>query len=128
MVNNKCRIMVIDDEPIVGRRLKQIFEKAGYDVAAFTNGGPALQELEINTYDIIVTDLKMEDISGMQELDAAREKNPRIKVIIMTAFAEMETAKEAFRKGVFDFIAKPVQIDDLKQVIMNAEKEIAESK
>lgn len=116
--------MVIDDEPIVGKRLKQIFEKAGYNVAIFTSGAPALLELDENPYDIIVTDLKMEGLDGMQILEAAKEKNPDIKVIIITAFAEMETAKEAFRKGVFDFISKPVQVDALKQVIQRALQEL----
>jgi len=119
--------MVVDDEPIVGRRLKQIFEKAGYKVKVFTNGQPALEELKENVYDIIVTDLKMEGINGMKILESARDKNPRIKVIIITAFAEMETAKEAFKKGVFDFISKPVQVDVLRQVILRAEKEISDT-
>ncbi len=128
MESDKCRLMVVDDEPIVGKRLKQIFEKAGYKVEVFTQGLSALQELGEHTYDIIVTDLKMEGVNGMKILEAAIEKNPEIKVIIITAFAEMETAKEAFRKGVFDFISKPIQVDVLKQVILKAEKEISDFK
>ena len=128
MRNEKCRLMVVDDEPIVCKRLKQILEKAGYDVAVFDNGLHAINELEKNTYDIIVTDLKMEGVDGMMILEAAKKKNPGTKVIMVTGFAEMETAKQAFRKGVFDFISKPVEIDAIKQVILNAEKEISESK
>ena len=128
MVKGKCRLMVIDDEPIVGKRLKQIFQKAGYNTEVFTSGQPALKNLEENSYDIIVTDLKMEGVDGMKILEAASEKNPEIKVIIITAYAEMETAKEAFKKGVFDFIAKPFKIEELKQVILKAEKELSELK
>lgn len=124
METDKIRLLIVDDEPIVGKRLRQIFEKVGYEVAVFTQGRPALDELRKNTYDIVVTDLKMEDVDGMMILAAAREKNPGIKVIIITAFAEMETAREAFRKGVFDFISKPFQIDTLKQAIFKAEGEI----
>ncbi len=120
--------MVIDDEPIVCRRLKQILEKAGYEVAVFDDGVHAINELEKNTYDIIVTDLKMEGVDGMMILETAKRKNPGTKVIMITGFAEVETAKQAFRKGVFDFISKPVEIDAIKQVIRNAEKEISESK
>ena len=120
--------MVVDDEPIVCRRLKQILEKAGYEVTAFDNGVHAINELEKSAYDIIVTDLKMEGVDGMMILETAKRKNPGAKVIMITGFAEVETAKQAFRKGVFDFISKPVEINAIKQVIRNAEKEISESK
>lgn len=120
--------MVVDDEPIVCRRLKQILEKAGYEVTVFDNGAHAINELEKNTYDIIVTDLKMEGVDGMMILETAKRKNPGAKVIMITGFAEVETAKQAFRKGVFDFISKPVEINAIKQVIRNAEKEISEPK
>jgi len=128
MKENKCRLMVIDDEPIVCRRLKQILEKTGYEVDVFNDGADAIKGLGENSYDIIVTDLKMEGVDGMKILETARAKNPATKVIMITGFAEMETAREAFRKGVFDFISKPVEIDVIKQVISRAEKEIYESK
>jgi len=128
MTEQKCRLMVIDDEPIVCRRLKGILEKTGYDVVVFSNGAQAIDELAKNPYDIIVTDLKMEGVDGMKVLESAQRTNSGTKVIMITGFAEMETAKEAFRKGVFDFISKPVEIDVIKQVISKAEKEILESK
>jgi DNA-binding NtrC family response regulator len=124
METDRIRLLIVDDEPIVVKRLRQIFEKVGYQVAVFTQGRPALEDLNNNAYDIVVTDLRMEDVDGMKILEAARGKNPGIKVIIITAFAEMETAREAFRKGVFDFITKPFQIDTLKQAIFKAEEEI----
>ncbi|MEK6528954.1 MAG: response regulator [Nitrospirota bacterium] len=126
MEREKCLLMVVDDEPIVGKRLKQVFEKAGYRTGVFTDGPSALKDLKENSYNIVVTDLKMQDVDGMKILEAAREKNPDIKVIIITAYAEVETAKEAFKKGVFDFIAKPFRIDDLKKVIARAEKELSD--
>ena len=128
MEQGKYRLMVIDDEPIVGKRLRQILEKAGYDIKVFTDGRSALNDLRKNSYDIVVTDLKMEDVDGMKILEASIEKNPDIKVIIITGFAKIDTAKEAFKKGVFDFIAKPFKIEELKQVILRAEKEILDSK
>lgn len=124
MNSNRCRLMVVDDEPIVCRRLKQILEKAGYEVAVFNDGESAIKELERQAYNIIVTDLKMEGADGMKILETAREKNPGVKVIMITGFAEMETAKEAFKKGVFDFISKPVEVHTIKEVISRAEQEI----
>ncbi len=128
MPESKCRLMVIDDEPIVCRRLKQVLEKAGYEVVIFNDGAHAIDELDNSNYDIIVTDLKMEGIDGMKILEAAIEKNPVTKVIMITGFAEMETAKDAFKKGVFDFISKPVEINVIKDVIKKAEKEILKLK
>jgi DNA-binding NtrC family response regulator len=128
MNSDSCRLMVIDDEPIVCKRLKQILEKAGYEVAVFNEGENALQELDRLPYDIIVTDLKMEGVDGMKILETAREKNPGVKVIMITGFAEMETAKEAFKKGVFDFVSKPVEVQTIKQVVSRAAQEISESK
>ena len=128
MAESGCRLMVIDDEPIVCRRLKQVLEKAGYEVVVFNDGAHAIEELDNSPYDIIVTDLKMEGIDGMKILEAAIEKNPVTKVIMITGFAEMETAKDAFKKGVFNFISKPVEINVIKDVIKKAEKEISELK
>jgi DNA-binding NtrC family response regulator len=125
MNSNRCRLMVVDDEPIVCKRLKQILEKAGYEVAVFNDGENAIQELDRLPYDIIVTDLKMEGVDGMKILETAREKNPGVKVIMITGFAEMETAKEAFKKGVFDFVSKPVEVQTIKQVVSRAEEEIS---
>jgi DNA-binding NtrC family response regulator len=124
MENNKCRLMVIDDEAIVCKRLKQIFEKSGYDVSVFIDSTLAIGELSINNYDIIVTDLKMDDVDGMKILERAKETNPEAKVIMLSGFGETETVREAFRKGVFDFLPKPVEIDTIKEAIARAEKEL----
>ncbi|MBF0463667.1 MAG: response regulator [Nitrospirae bacterium] len=125
---DKCRLMVIDDESIVCKRLKQIMEKAGFEVAVFGDGAHAVEELNNKHYDIILTDFRMDGMDGMKVLVSAKEKNPASKVIILTGFAETEMVREAFRKGVFDVLSKPVEIDTIKQVIGRAERELNESK
>ncbi len=127
-MTNKLRLMVIDDEPIVGKGLKRLLEKEGYDVKTFTEGSTAIEELEKKPFDIIITDLKMEGIDGMKILEIVREKNPDTKVIIITGFGKMETAAKAFKKGAFDFITKPFKINTLRQVIQKAEMELAENR
>lgn len=125
MIESKCRLMVVDDETIVCKRLKQIMEKAGYEVAVFSDGAEAIEEMDRTTFDIIVTDMRMDGMDdGMRLLELAREKNPAAKVIILTGFAETEMVREAFRKGVFDVISKPVEIDSIKRVIGRAEKDL----
>jgi DNA-binding NtrC family response regulator len=120
--------MIVDDEPIVGKRLKRLLEKEGYDVEIFTEGEIAIRELEKKNFEIIITDLKMEKIDGIKLLEAAKEKNPDTKVIIITGYGKMETATEAFNKGAFDFIIKPFKVAELKQVIEKAEKELTSLK
>lgn len=122
-VSGGVRILVVDDEVIVGNRLKQIFEKMGYEVEVRTNGASALEVLGQKSFDIVITDLKMEGVDGMAVLGRVRELNPATKVIIITGYAQLETAEQAFQEGVFDFIAKPFRLDELKQVILRAVEE-----
>ncbi len=116
--------MVVDDEPIVGKRLKRLLEKDGYDVEIFTRGSIALEEFKQKHFDIIITDLKMGRVDGMKILETAKKKNPDTKVIIITGFGRMETATEAFNKGAFEFIIKPFKFEELKQVVKKAETEL----
>lgn len=116
--------MVIDDEPIVGKRLKRLLEKDGYEVETFIRGSIAAEALMQKHFDIVITDLKMGRVDGIKILEIARKKNPDTKVIIITGFSKMETATEAFNKGAFDFIVKPFKIEELKQVIQKAENDI----
>lgn len=118
--NKPLRLLVIDDEPIVGRRLQQVFAKMGFEVETYTNAMSAMYAMDRCPFDIVVTDLKMEGMDGMEVLEKVKEKNPDTKVIIITGYAQLDTASEAFRKGVFDFIAKPFRLDELKRVIGRA--------
>ena len=127
-MNKKLRIMVVDDEPIVGKRLKHLLEKEGYEVETFIQGSTAIQGLEKKRFDIIITDLKMEGIDGMKILEIAKMRHPDTKVIIITGFGRKKTAHEAFSKGAFDFIFKPFKIQELKQVIKKAESALRKNK
>ncbi|MDA8165210.1 MAG: response regulator [Desulfobacteraceae bacterium] len=114
------RLLVVDDEPIVGRRLQQVFSKLGLEVAVFTRGGPALAAMAERPFDVVVTDLKMEGMDGMEVLAQVRRRSPRTKVIIITGYAEQETARAAFSQGAFAFIAKPFRLDELKRAVLRA--------
>jgi DNA-binding NtrC family response regulator len=121
---DKLRIMVLDDEPIVCKRLKPALEKQGYEVETFTQSSEAMEQLKQVDYDIIITDLKMKGIDGMQLLSEAKQRSPKTEVIVITGFATMETAKESFHKGVFDFIAKPFKLSEIQEVVSRAEAKI----
>lgn len=121
------RILVLDDEPIVCKRLQPVLEKKGYDVETFYQSEEALKRFQETPFHIVVTDLKMKGLDGMQFLTEVKKTSPETEVIVITGFATMETAKESFRKGVFDFLAKPFKLGEIQEVIENAEKKVRNS-
>jgi DNA-binding NtrC family response regulator len=116
-LNTKVRVIILDDEPIVGERLKVSLERAGFEVDAFTSSRDVIARLKEETYDILVTDLKMSGPDGMEVLRIAKEVNPQIKPIVITGFATRKTAEEAMRSGAVEFIAKPFKISQLKELL-----------
>ncbi len=113
-------ILVLDDEPIVGKRLKPALTKLGYEVEVFQVPTEALRRIQVKEFDIVVTDIYMDEVDGFQILDRVLERYPRTKVIVITGYAMMEMARKAMSKGAFDFIAKPFKPDDLRDVILKA--------
>jgi DNA-binding NtrC family response regulator len=114
------KMLIVDDEPIVGDRLKYSFEKEGYEVETFTDGGSALKRLEQQSFDIVITDLKMRGVDGMQVLARVHERYPEALVIVITGFGSIETAVEAMKEGAFDYITKPFRLDDVKSIVRRA--------
>ena len=113
-------VLLLDDEPIVGRRLKPALDKIGCQVEVFEDPRQAVARINEKEFDIVVTDIRMEGLDGIQVLEHVQEKCPRTKVIMITGYAKMDLAREAMGKGVFDFIAKPFRPDDLRQIIARA--------
>ena len=120
MSETNTRLLVVDDEPIVGKRLKQVFGKIGFEIETFTDSASALAAMAEKSFDIVVTDLKMEGIDGIEVLKRVRAMNPETRVIIITGYASPDTAELAQQQGVFAFLAKPFRLDELKQVIYRA--------
>ncbi|SFM68925.1 response regulator [Thermodesulforhabdus norvegica] len=123
-VRQKTTILVLDDEPIVCKRLKPYLEKNGYEVEVFTDSSKAMERVMEKDFDIVITDLKMEGIDGMTFLTRVKEKSPATQVIVITGFATMETARQSFQKGVFDFIAKPFKLSEIYEIVRRAEKKL----
>ena len=122
------KILILDDEPIVCDRLKPALEKEGYRVEVYTNSSDAKERIAENRFDIVVTDLKMSNIDGMQLFKFVKEKWPDTEVIIITGFATVDITREALKSGVRDVIAKPFKIAHLKEVINNLVEEIIKNK
>jgi len=105
--------MVVDDEKIVCDMAKRSFEQEGYHVTIFTDSTEALAALGRGHFDVLITDLKMKEVDGLQLLDFVQKNLPATKVIILTAFGTLETREDASRGQAFDYLTKPVRITDL---------------
>jgi DNA-binding NtrC family response regulator len=119
-MENKLQVLILDDEPIVGKRLGPALAKMGGEVEVFENPRRALERIQEKTFDIVVTDIRMEDIDGIEVLEKVKAKSEHTKVIMITGYATVEVAREALGKGAFDFIAKPFKPNDLREVILKA--------
>ena len=116
MVAN-LKILILDDEEIVVTRLKAALEKEGYLVETFIDSRNAKQRVEECKFDIVVTDLKMANIDGMQLFHFVKEKYPETEVILISGFATLNVVKDALQAGVRDVIAKPFKISQIKDLI-----------
>ncbi|MGW8267012.1 MAG: response regulator [Longimicrobiales bacterium] len=119
------RILVLDDEPIVGDRMKPALEKLGFHVEAFTESQAAVQRMVEADFDVLVTDLKMQKPDGLEVMDFVKQHSPSTKVVIITGFATVDTAVETMKGGAVDFIAKPFKIRDLCNLIVKLTSEEA---
>lgn len=116
----KLQVMILDDEPIVGKRLKPTLTKAGFEVEFFESPTEALSRLAEKEFDIVVTDLRMEEVDGIHVLEHIMERCKNTRVILITGYATVEVAREALVKGAFDFIAKPFKPKELTAVVNKA--------
>lgn len=114
------KILVVDDEKIVGDMSRIILQQEGYEVDTFTDSQLALDSIRSKRYDLVVTDLKMENVSGMDILREVNQLYPETKVIMLTAYATLDATIEAIRERIFDFFPKPVKIEELKKSVKKA--------
>ncbi len=120
MMNKKARVLVIDDEEIARKNLAHILTKENYDVSTAADGAGALRELESSEFDVVLTDLRMGKIDGMDLLERVKIKYPDTKVIMVTGYATVPSAIEAMQKGAFHYIAKPFNLDEVRDTVKRA--------
>jgi two-component system response regulator PilR (NtrC family) len=114
-----ARVLVVDDEKSMRDLLTITLEKAGYDVMAADGGEAAIEAIRKETFDAIITDLRMPRVDGIQVLRAARDASTETAVIVVTALASTETAVEAMKLGAYDYITKPFKLDEVDLIIKN---------
>jgi DNA-binding NtrC family response regulator len=113
-------ILIVEDEDIARKNLEHILTKAGYDVFSANNGSKAIDLLHSKPFDLVITDLKMEKVDGMQVLHKTKELQPYTEVIMITGYATIETSVQAMHDGAYYYIAKPYKIEEVRQITKEA--------
>lgn len=120
MTKKKPHILVVDDELSMRELLEIMFGREGYKVSCAENGCMAISMLDKSDFDLLLCDIRLGDISGLDVLRAAKKKDQNIVVILISAYATAETAVEAMNAGAYDYVPKPFDKEELKQTIANA--------
>ncbi len=112
-----ARILVVDDEKVIRDILCEFLALEGYDVHSAEDGDAAMAELQIRPYDIVISDLKMPRVSGIELLEKITASNIQVLTVIMTGFGTVETAIEAMKKGAYDYVLKPFKVEEVVRII-----------
>jgi len=117
-----AQVLIIDDDPVILEVIGEILKTRGFQVVAAPNGGAGIRELERDYYDLVLTDLVMPDVDGMQVLEHVVATTPKTTCIVLTGHGTIRSSVEAIKKGAFDYITKPITADELLVVIEKALK------
>ena len=120
MTQEGSKILIVDDEKIALKNLEHVMKKEGYEVVGTQSGPHALNLLEERQFDVVLTDLRMEKVDGLQILRKCRDLYPDSEVIMITGFATLDTAVKAMKHGAFHYIAKPFKLDEVRNVVGEA--------
>jgi response regulator RpfG family c-di-GMP phosphodiesterase len=112
-----ARLLVVDDEKVIREILAEFLQLEGYQVTTCENGQKALDELRLRPYDLVISDLKMPHVSGLQLLEKMAEEGISVLTVIMTGFGTVETAIEAMKRGAYDYVLKPFKVEEVIHVV-----------
>ena len=111
------KILIVDDEPIMRESLAGWLERDGYEIETASGGEEALEKFKSAYYDILLVDIKLEGISGLELLRCVKDINPRATVVMITAYASIASAIEAMKNGAEDYLLKPFEPNELSTII-----------
>lgn len=115
-----CRVLVVDDDPAIRKLLLTLLGQFQYSVETACDGKEALQKFVPGEFDVVLSDLRMPGMSGIELLKAIKETDPDVIFLMITGFAEVDTAVEAIKEGAYDYIQKPLSVDTIKASISRA--------
>ncbi len=111
------QVLVVDDEEIARTNLEYILRKEGHQVSTAANGMEAMEKLQAQDFDVVLTDLKMEKMDGIQLLESVKQMAPQTEIIMVTGYATVGTAVEALKKGAAHYLSKPIKLDELRDTV-----------
>ena len=114
---DKPKIIVVDDEPDIGEILTRFLAKKNYEVASFTSGKEALEYLKTNEVNLLLTDMAMPEMNGIELIRATKGLQPNLPILLMTGTPNAEMMNELIKYTISDYIAKPFELDSLEKVI-----------
>lgn len=117
MSQPRAKILLVDDEPNVLFTAQEILRRENYAVDAVADGNSAVKAIESSSYDLVLTDLKMEGMDGLELLAHVRQRSPHTVTVMMTGYASVDSALEAVRNGAYEYLLKPVAVEELKQAV-----------
>lgn len=117
---SKQNILIVDDEAVALQNLMHVLKKEGYDVLGTQSSTEALELISKGQFDLLLTDLKMEKVDGMELLNRTKELHPETEVIMITGYATVESAIKAMKLGAYHYIAKPFKLDEVRKVVKEA--------
>src|SRR5208337_2266142 len=117
IMNRKPRVLVVDDEEVARKNVSHILEKDAYEVLTAEDGRDALAKLSEASFDVVISDLKMPGVSGLEVLESIRQTRPDTRVIMVTGYATVSSAVEAMKKGAFSYISKPFKLEEVRTAV-----------
>jgi len=126
MAAKKRKVLIVEDEAVMRESVRDWLIEDGYDVDTAVNGEEALEKIKGEEFGVIVLDLKLPGIDGLQVFEHAKELKPETKGVIITAYPSKETQEKAKRLGLLDYLAKPFKVEDLEKTIGGALAEVEE--
>jgi signal transduction histidine kinase len=124
MIMGIAKILIVDDEKVTMKNLEHVMKNEGYEVIGTESGQNALKLLDEYQFDVILTDIRMEEVDGIQILKRCRELYPDTEVIMITGYASLESAIHAMKQGAFYYIAKPFKLDEVRKVVKEAVEKV----
>ncbi|MDY6842966.1 MAG: response regulator [Thermodesulfobacteriota bacterium] len=123
-MKNKLKILIVEDEKDCREMLEELLTSSGFIVEAAKDGTEGIIRLEKEEYDLVITDLMMPQVNGIDVLRTAKKINPHAQVIIVTGFASLETALQAIKEGAYDYIMKPFKLEEVVKAVNNASEKV----